>query len=372
MTETPAPPARHAPARRRTRIGHPGWGALLLVLPMGAIGGFVFYLLKMPLAWMLGAAVVCTVAAMADVRIGMDTRLRQGMSIILGVLLGSGFTPDIVDKLPLWAASIGMMVLVTVIGGFIAWCILVQFARYDGYTAFFACMPGGLNEMVTVGGSYGADERRISLSHAVRILVVVVTLPLWYRLIEGAQVSGVAQVVKGGHNTWEDYAILAACGVIGALVARLARMPAAFMFGPLLASAGAHLAGWTDSQPPGVLVVVAQVVMGCGIGCRFVGATLREVMRDMLWGLLVALILIAFAIVFAWLAHMLLGLRSDALVLSYAPGGFAEMSLIGLALGVEVSMVATHHLSRVFLIILGAPIVFRLTLGRRPASGPLR
>ncbi len=55
-------------------------------------------------------------------------------------------------------------------------------------------------------------------------------------------------------------------------------------------------------------------------------------------------------------------------MLSYAPGGFAEMSLIGLALGIEVAMVATHHLFRLFLIILTGPIVFRTLLKRGPAS----
>ena len=54
-------------------------------------------------------------------------------------------------------------------------------------------------------------------------------------------------------------------------------------------------------------------------------------------------------------------------MLSYAPGGFAEMSLIGLALGVEVAMVATHHLFRLFLIIITGPLRLRaswLTRGR--------
>ena len=57
------------------------------------MGGFVFNWLKMPLAWMLGACVFSTIAAFAGLRIGMRVRLRQGMIIILGVLLGSGFSP---------------------------------------------------------------------------------------------------------------------------------------------------------------------------------------------------------------------------------------------------------------------------------------
>ena len=55
-------------------------------------------------------------------------------------------------------------------------------------------------------------------------------------------------------------------------------------------------------------------------------------------------------------------------MLSYAPGGFAEMSLIGLALGIEIAMVATHHLFRLFLILLTSPLVFRLWLRPRPSS----
>ena len=62
------------------------------------------------------------------------------------------------------------------------------------------------------------------------------------------------------------------------------------------------------------------------------------------------------------LAVMAAGL--DATVLSYAPGGFAEMSLIGLALGVEVAMVATHHLFRLFLIVITGPFISRFVLTR--------
>ena len=132
---------------------------------------------------------------------------------------------------------------------------------------------------------------------------------------------------------------------------------------------GPATVGWTDSRPPGMLVALAQIVVGCGIGCRFVGAELRQVARDIGYGLVLALILIVLAVIFAVIAHYALGMRSDALVLCYAPGGFAEMSLIGLALGIEVSMVATHHLFRVFMIVLFAPVVFRGTLAQRPQMG---
>ena len=160
-------------------------------------------------------------------------------------------------------------------------------------------------------------------------------------------------------NDWKDYAILIGCGIAGAAIARLMRLPAAFMMGPMLLSAAAHLGGFTNSKPPGELVAAAQVVVGAGIGCRFVGAAFDKLHKEIAASVGAAVIMILVAVLFAKVSVALTGLNLDATVLSYAPGGFAEMSLIGLALGIEVAMVATHHLFRLFQILLTSPLVFR-------------
>jgi uncharacterized protein len=49
----------------------------------------------------------------------------------------------------------------------------------------------------------------------------------------------------------------------------------------------------------------------------------------------------------------------SALVLVYAPGGFAEMSLVALALGADAAFVAAHHLFRIAVVIALAPSLFR-------------
>jgi len=36
------------------------------------------------------------------------------------------------------------------------------------------------------------------------------------------------------NNDWKDYAVLIGCGLIGAVVGRLLRLPASFMMGPML------------------------------------------------------------------------------------------------------------------------------------------
>lgn len=357
-----------APSRpeKKRIIGHDGWGPLALALLIGTIGGFVFDWLRMPLAWMLGACVFSTVAAFLGLRIGMRIRLRQGMIIILGVLLGSGFTPDLVQRLGEWAVSLCVLTGMTMTGASLCYVWLRVFTGWDRVTCYFASMPGGLNDMTIMGGALGGDERSIALAHALRILTVVLTIPIWYRLVNGAQTSVLTMVHGPTGNDWTDYAVLIGCGVVGAAVGRLLRLPAAFMMGPMIASAIVHLGGLTDSQPPGVLVAAAQVVVGTGIGCRFVGTNFDRLHKEMAASIGAAFLLIGCAVGFAMITVKLTGLNLDATVLSYAPGGFAEMSLIGLALGIEIAMVATHHLFRLFLIVLTGPLVFRAFLQRAP------
>lgn len=339
-------------------VGHTGWRYFALAMVIGGLGGFLFNLLRMPLAWMMGAAVFCTVAAMAGAPVGVNNRLRQIMMVVLGVLLGSGFRPEMLESMPKWLVTMAILVVMSLASALSVYWLLRKRGRYEARTAYFAAMPGGLNEMVMLGAVYGANERTIALMHAVRILTVVTAIPFFYRLMYGT-VSSVFQATAANPLTLRDVAILVACGVVGALAASRVKMPAGMMFGPMLASGAVHLLGWTASKPPGEMVAFAQVIIGSAIGCRFVGAVFREVARDLLYGFFAAIVLILVAVAFAQLGHWLSGLPTDDIALSYAPGGFAEMSLVGLALHADIAMVATHHLFRIFAIVFVGSYVYR-------------
>ena len=65
-----------------------------------------------------------------------------------------------------------------------------------------------------------------------------------------------------------------------------------------------------------------------------------------------------------YLVDPLSGIDVRPIVLAYSPGGLAEMSLIALSLGIETAFVATHHIVRIGLIVIAAPLVFRIFGGR--------
>ena len=333
--------------------------SLILALLIGGAGGTLFFFIGMPLPWMMGAAVFATIGALSGARIGVWPRLREIMLVVLGVLLGSSFSPALLEAIPRWSGSIAMLMVLTFASGFVAYLFFRKIAGYDRTTAFFCGVPGGLAEMIAVGTAMGGDDRKISLAHAVRILVVIMTVPIWFRIHDGVQ-PGSGLDVHFTDVALIDYGILIACGVIGAPLGALIRLPAAAMLGPMILSALAHYFGLTGSRPPGELVAAAQIVIGTAIGCRFIGVHVREVWRSLGMSVGGGLIGVGMAVIFTLIATQIIDLPMPALLLSFSPGGVAEMSLVALALHVDTAMVAAHHLFRIFFVVVLAPAVFRL------------
>lgn len=334
--------------------------ARILCLGLGALGGAIFYLLRLPLPWMMGAMTLTTIAAVSGVRIAIMPRVRMVFVAILGIMLGSAFTPQILDHLQYWAISFLWLSLYVVVTTFLVRHYYIRFAGYDSVTAYFSAAPGGLSEMIMAGSAFGGDEARISLAHGARILVAVFVLSFGYRWLGGYTPTGTGAISNATPLNLIDLVWLTGAGVIGFFGARLIRLPAYALVGPMIVSAGLHVAGVTSSRPPAELVAVAQVVVGSMIGARFTGLPLRLVVRGI--GLAVGatgiLLLVAAGFGFAVDATAKMPFRSA--LLAFAPGGLAEMSLIALALGIDAAYVSSHHVVRIFMIVVAAPLVFRL------------
>ena len=334
---------------------------MALALAIGAIGGAVFAWLRMPLAWMMGAMCLTTVASLARAPIRVPTTLRQFMIAVLGIMLGSAFRPEMLDQAGQWGISLmGLFIYVAVVAlivaGYFRWI-----GRYDRTTSYFSAIPGGLSEMIMVGGASGGDERTIALTHASRILIVVLVIPFWFRLVEGyvPPPGGIGAAFP--HFTEMapyDLMVLTLCGVIGYPLARWIGVPSAPLAGPMVLSAIAHLTVMTSSRPPLEMIIVAQVVMGSGIGCRFAGIPVTRVLHAILVALGATIIMLGLGVSFSLVMAGLTGLPVAALALAYAPGGLAEMSLIALALGIDPALVSTHHVVRIFIVVLIAPYAF--------------
>jgi len=345
------------------------WRRFLFALALGILGGWLFAWCRLPLPWMLGSMVFCTVAAIARAPVAAPPVIRPPMSAVIGVMLGSGFKPEVIGQIPNWLPTIAGLVLFMAACGLCCVTYFRRVAGYDPVTAFFSGMPGGLVEMVITGEEKGGDARTIALIHSARILLVVMTLPFIVQWLEGVSL-GVNRT--SGPSMMQTSALgwfwLVACGVAGIMLAHALRLPAKQLLGPMLVSAMVHVAGLSDSVPPFEIVNAAQLILGVTIGCRFVGTPPQAILRILIVSAGSTVILLALTFAFAFGVAHISRYQPVPLILAYSPGGLAEMSLIALALHTEVAFVAAHHIIRVFLVMIGAGPLFGLIVGKDKPS----
>lgn len=347
-------------AMRPTRFPYPRFG---LALALGLAGGLLFQHLSLPLPWMMGPMVVCTLAALLRLPVAAPPVIRPPMTMVIGVMLGSAFSPDLLVRIPQWwPATLGLLGFIALSGLTVVWYFRAV-GGYDRTTAYFAGMPGGLVEMIGLGEERGGDGRVIALVHSVRILLIVMTLPFAIQWLEGVSLNRMAGAVSVFSTPATAELWLLGCGLAGCLLGHRLNLPAKHLLGPMLVSAAVHLAGWSDFKPPFEIVNAAQLILGVVIGCRFVGTAPRTVGRIILLSLGSTAILLFWTAACAGLLSWLAGIRAVALLLAYSPGGLAEMSLIALAVHAEVAFVAAHHIIRIFAVMVAAAPVYAL-LGR--------
>lgn len=354
MADDPAPGKRLRAARGRRLVR---MGAALL---LGAAGGYLFRTINSPLPFMLGSMTFCTIAALAKAPIASPIAIRPPMLTILGVMLGASFHPEILAGIGAWVPTmLGVLVYVSATGAACAY-FLHRIAGFDLATAYFAGMPGGLAEMVIQSEEQGGDTRAVALIHSFRLFFVVMTLPLLVQTIEGVTLGP----RSGGGISFLDvpasgYIWLVVTGVAGAALGTILRMPARYLLGPVVVSAAVHLLGWSDFRPPTELINMAQVVLGTVIGCRFIGGSIRMIGKMAMAGVATTVFLMLSTFGMAAALASYTDVPMVALILCYSPGGLAEMSLIALALGIEVPFVAAHHIARLLFVMGGAGAVFR-------------
>lgn len=329
-----------------------------LTVMIALAGGVAFHLLALPLPFLFGPMTACLIAALAKMPI-------KGMGVVstlarttLGVAVGASITPDVVGRIPQMAGSVSLVLVYVMMIG----CIGFPFFRrlgYDPATAWYAAMPGGLQDMVSFGQEAGGDARALALIHATRVLILVTLAPVILTWLYDANLSGAVGAPMRDLPT-SEVALLAVAAVIGWKGAEKLGLFGASILGPMILTAALSLSGLVHTRPPAEAILAAQFFIGIGIGVQYVGVTLRDLRGFILSGVAFVVVLAVVAAVFTEIV-VLTGLaRPVEGFLAFAPGGQAEMTVLALVAGADLGFVILHHITRMVAVILGAPIAARL------------
>ena len=344
---------------------------IALTLAIGTVGAFLYDYTNLPLPWFLGAMLACLLVLPLRVPLKSSSRLTRLMRIVLGLAIGSAFSPEMIDRAGEMAISLMFVFPYVIFLAAIGYPYFRLFPGFDRITAFLAAVPGGFQTMVAIGEDCKCDIRKLSIVHSTRILVIVVLVPLWIQFSESIELPSTIEVAAHFTElTLKDVLILVACGIVGDWAARKAGISGAAIIGPMLVNGALHMAGWVETRVPIELVNAAQLVIGAHIGCQFVGLTLRDIINPVLIAFGYSILLLAGAAFFTVLVVWATGINEYAVALAYAPGGQPEMNLIALVLNFDPAYVALHHLLRVMVIIVLAQFVIsRFLKSAKDASG---
>lgn len=330
----------------------------VLTLSAAILGVAAFWALSLPLPFLLGPMFACLLAALAGARLKGTAGVSDLMRTVLGVAVGASVTPELLGRIGEMAATVALVPLFVLIIGAIGYPYFRRVCGFDRPTAYYCAMPGGLQDMIVFGAEAGANTRALSLVHATRVLVVVSLLPLILTTIWGVSLDNPPGAPAASIPTLE-LAIMAVCALVGWKGGERIGLFGAAILGPLAVTAAASLAGLIHHRPPAEAILAAQFFIGLGVGVKYVGVTLPELRDVVLASLGFCVVLAVLSLIFAEGASLAgLAPHVEAL-LAFAPGGQAEMAVLAIVAGVDVAFVVTHHLVRIVVVILGAPIVAR-------------
>mgnify|MGYP003977239969 FL=1 len=337
------------------------WQKLALTLSIGLVGSLIFVYLKLPLPWIIGALFTTTCAAMMGQKLWVPDWMRSTSHLVLGTLFGTSVSPDFINNFMAWFPS---MVAVTVYVVIVIPPIifyLVKVSRLDIVTAYFSAAPGGLLPMTILGGSMGGDEKAISLIQSSRIILTVLIIPFSFAIFAGYEPTGA--VGTGGSFqalSLSNGLLLLATSIIGYLIARPLKIPTPYLMGPMIAVAIFSITGLNSAEVPDSLVAIAQCIIGSNIGSMFNNVKPKTVAKTLFHGSVTSVFMIGVATLAAYATQHLTDQSLYGLVLAFAPGGFAEMALVGFALGIDIAFLVTHQLTRYFFVIMMVPLCFPL------------
>jgi membrane AbrB-like protein len=330
------------------------WQASLVTLLIGALGAAVFAAVSFPAPFLTGPATAVTLAGLAGIRTAaLPQRLRDVVFIILGLTIGQGVTPEVLDAMRAWPVSLLSLAgsLFAII--FLTRAMLVRFWSMDRTTAFLSSSPGHLSYVLGLTEGVKADLRTVSIVQSIRVLALTLLVPaavaLTGRIPESPSVAPMETALA-------PLAIMIGiAGLAGYLLQRL-RLPAAYLIGGMLVSIGLHVTGVVEGVMSYWLATVAFVSMGALIGSRFSGVTWPQLRLALSAGAAVTLAGIAIAGVFAVTASWLTGLDLVVVLIAFAPGGLETMAAMSVILGIDPTFVASHHVARLLMLTVIVPL----------------
>jgi membrane AbrB-like protein len=318
----------------------------------------LFVVAGLPGGLISGAMMAVGIAAMAGRPLTMPPILTQTVLVLLGISLGSLMSRQLLQHISAYPLTIALLALATFCTTFGSSFYLQRLHGWDRTSAFLAASPGALSQITVLAIEKGADVSAIAVVQTMRVILLTAALPLLLAL-SGITPSPLPALAI------EVASPLGLAGLIGASVAaalllRMAKFPASWMFGAMIGSSVLHGTGLIEGGLPPWMRGVALVGIGTLIGSRFARMTSTTLFSHLKAALGSFAIAIAISAVFVAVIALTTAVRFADVLVAFAPGAMDAMLALALTLHIAPIFVGAHHLSRFVFVTIATPGIVHL------------
>jgi membrane AbrB-like protein len=344
------------------------WAALL-ALSTGIAA--LWMIVKLPAGLLLGPMIAGIVFGVNGLRLAVPRTPYLAAQGLIGAMVSASVTPALFAAFRQDAVLFSLLMATTLVGAAALGWLISRSGLIPGATAVYGTCPGAASAMVLLSEAEGADGRLVAFMQYSRVLLVALAAALvahFWSGSAGAPTPGTSWLTS---VRWSNLALIFVLGAAGQQLARLLRLQAWALLGPMLLLSALHAGGWLTVELPRWLLAAAYALLGWHIGQGFRREALRHAGRALPVVVGAALAMMGFCGLMAWcLAHFA---HVDPLTayLATSPGGLDSVAIIAASTPrVDLPFVLALQAVRLVFVIALAPLITRLVVRHSPHLQP--
>lgn len=341
--------------------------ALLFIMALCL--GELLQKLHIPIPFLLGGmitAILCkTINRRTD--ISWPKKWREYGLMVVGYGIGSTFTASTWSNMVEEIAGVAEATVIIIGCSVLLAVVTAKLSREDLKSCIWGMMPGGLTiSMLIAEEDKSTNPNVIVVMQIIRLFSVVLSVPFLVIIFLDAHVTGssVAMPNHGGYH-WLCFVPLS---VLGGFIAGKIHLPTPNMLGPILMTAAFSVGAGMLQPVPLALMACAQVSIGLFMGLQLDAERISRTRKVLPYIFVGTALMIAVSVFSAGILSERYGFSLVTAFLAMAPGGITEMSLAGMSMGEDVSIILTYQLVRVLAINIFVPLLMNMFFRSRAGA----
>ncbi|WP_141432334.1 AbrB family transcriptional regulator [Bacillus sp. 03113] len=336
-------------------------------LIIGLTGGYIFTLLHIPLSWMLGSMTFAFLSVtLFKQELVWPSIIRNLGLIIVGYTIGFSFSKHTLVEMIHHLPSMAMMTIAIIGFSSVLAFITSKITGVNYQSTLTGSIPGGLSQMVNLSEELkNVDITIVTVTQLMRIICVIFIVP-FIALSPFLNKEGhiPQQILHSSQSfSYIHFIFLLFAGACSFLAVK-SKLPTPFLLGALIGIASLKVLEVDVPQMDPHFIRLAQVLIGTHLGLMLKFKNAGQTTKFTFLTVITSVLLILFSTGLAFILMKTHNVSILTAFISMAPGGIAEMALLGQSVQADLSVITSYHLFRILFILFVIPIILKLVFRR--------